>query len=156
MEYGPWMWLAQGLWLVFSLIVFAKLILEQTNYHLMNTNFHEVSLIISHWSAKAIRDNRLRVMVFSRSQHNATEMNYNQLYKCALISPPKVLWYHYFSKQSQDKLSSSIFPVIYIVRPHPACVRRFPSPRCAIHSVWSCLNSWLSLPFVKTSPRHAI
>ena len=74
-----------------SLIVLAKLILEQTNYHLMNANFHEVSLIISYWSEEAIRGNRLRVMVFSRSQNKATEINYNQLYKCALISPPKVL-----------------------------------------------------------------
>ena len=73
---------AQGLRLVISLIVLAKLILEQTNYHLMNANFHEVSLIISYWSAEAIRDDRLRVMVFSRSQHNATEINYNQLYEC--------------------------------------------------------------------------
>ena len=91
MEYGPWMRLnishKAGDWSSPSL----SLVLELTNYHLMNANFHEVSLIISYWFAKAIRDDRLRVIVFSRSQYNATEMNYNQLYKCALISPPKVL-----------------------------------------------------------------
>ena len=77
--------------LVISLIVLAKLILEQTNYHPMNAYFHEVSLIISYWSAEAIRDDMLMVMVFSRShsQHNATEINYNQLYKSVLISRPK-------------------------------------------------------------------
>ena len=48
--------------LVISLIVLAKLILEQTNYHLMNANFHDLSLIISYWSAEAIRDDTLRVM----------------------------------------------------------------------------------------------
>ena len=80
-----------GLRLVISLIVLAKLILEQTNYHLMNAKFHDLSLIISYWSAEAIRDDRLRVMVFSRSQHNATEINYNQLYECVFIFSSKVL-----------------------------------------------------------------
>ena len=50
--------------LVISLIVLAKLILEQTNYHLLNVNLHEVRLIISFWSAETIRDDRLRVTVF--------------------------------------------------------------------------------------------